>query len=78
MFNRNDSVILIDGVVGIIVGEAGEGAYRVNVDGKILTVSEFDIVPNDLDDDSLAWLDDEDDELWEDLQPYRDLNQSYY
>ena len=80
MFELHDEVLFFEtGTVGTITAIEGEGLFEVTTeDGTTINCTEFDIIPNDLDFESEpTWDLNEDDDLFEDLQPYRNMN-AYY
>jgi len=79
MYAVGEEVLIEDsGMIGTITKDHGDGSFDVKTSQGVLHVSEFDIIPNDLDLEELPWLTEEDDDLWEDLEPYRNLNTNYY
>ena len=80
MFDKGDKVAVFiddDFLTGTIVQQNEDETYLVRLeDGTTRSVSEFDIVPDDLDEDFISW--DEDDDLSDLDDLFRNVNQSYY
>lgn len=78
MFVKNDKVIALElGIVGHIVKDNDDGTFAMRDSGGMVhDVDEFELVPYE-DDDNL-FIEEDDDTLWEDLAPYRNMNQGYY
>jgi hypothetical protein len=74
MFNKGEPVVLLEeGEFGTVVKDNDDGTVVVNVGGETRTVSEFDL---GIYEDDITFEDD-DDTLFDDLAPYRNLNQNY-
>jgi hypothetical protein len=77
MYEAGDLVLLTDTYEGAIIEEVRKDTFIVKTfDNEVREVSEFDIIPYDLDNDE--YIDYYEDDDFEDLQPYRNMNQGYY
>jgi preprotein translocase subunit YajC len=77
MFRKGERVVALElGLFGSIVKENDDGTFTVKMDnGTQVDVDEFELVP--MEDDDGFLIEEEDDTLWEDLAPYRNMNQGY-
>lgn len=74
MFNKGETVVLLEeGLFATVVKDNEDGTVVVNIDGETRTVSEFDLGLFESD----ITFEDDDDTLFEDLAPYRNMNQIY-
>lgn len=78
MFNKGETVIIADTFEIGIITDTHDGTYLVKVGEEVREVSEFDIIPDDLEEFETYFSDDDYDDTFEDLQPYRNMNQGYY
>ena len=74
MFNKGETVVLLEeGLFATVVKDNEDGTVVINIDGETRTVSEFDLGLFESD----ITFEDDDDTLFEDLAPYRNMNQIY-
>lgn len=76
MFDKGETVIIADTFERGTITDIHDGTYLVKVGEIVKEVSEFDLIPDDLDD----YFDDyyEEDDDFSDLDVYRNMNQNYY
>jgi len=82
MFTKGDQVLIVtEGLEitrGIILQQNADETYRVSTDGAEVDVSAFDLLYDEDPDDFYVYGEEDYEDDFEDLAPYRNLNQNYY